>query len=343
MLAIVGACTGGMTPSGDTGGTIADKARLTGAGSTFLGPLMAEWARLYSIDAPGVTMDYFPVGSEIGIGRLITDEVDFAISEIPLNPKELQGAGGGEAVIQAPVAAGAVGLAFNLEGVEALSLSADVLAAAFSGRITRWNDPAIAADNPGRTLPGTALTPVFRSDPAASTVVFTEYLRRNAKAWPLGVSRVVGFPRGLAASGSDGVARAVKRTPGAIGYTSAVAARREGSPLAMVANRSGAFVAPGPSGVRAALDGATGADEGLALFVPATLEGPAVYPVVAVSHLVFRVDEDGADAEALGNFASWILTEGQRSAESVGYFPVPYAIQLRTYEALKARSTKPIR
>ena len=333
-----------MTPRGTVGGVRPDRATLAGAGSTFFAPLVVEWARLYRVDTPGVTVDYAPVGSDSGIARLVDGDVDFAVSEVPLNPAELRAAGGEDDVIQLPVAGGPVVLAYNLKGVEGLRLSAEALAGIFDGRITRWDDPVLRAANPGVALPSTAVTPVHRADPSGTTVVFTEYLRQAVDRWPLGVARRVGFPRGLAVTGADGVARAVQRTSGAVGYTSAVAAARVAVASAAVQNRAGRFVVPTVATAGAALDGATGADAGLAVFVPPDLDGPAVYPIVAFTHLVFRLAPEQATGEpaALRHFAAWILSEGQRSAEAVGYLPVPYSIQLRSYEALQAGSTRPI-
>jgi phosphate transport system substrate-binding protein len=209
---------------GRTGGApvagAGDRATLSGAGATFPATLVQEWIKHYSTLAPGVTVNYQPIGSGAGIQQLTARTVDFAGSDVPLKESEVAASGGPGAVVQIPWTAGGVAVAYNLPGVGALRLSPRALAGIFAGRITRWNDPAIKADNPDAPLPASGIQVVHRSDGSGTTNVFTDYLKAVApdiwtypsgKDWPAGTA-------GTGAKGSDGVTAAVKQSTGAIGY-----------------------------------------------------------------------------------------------------------------------------
>ncbi|MGQ0743370.1 MAG: phosphate ABC transporter substrate-binding protein PstS [Acidimicrobiales bacterium] len=350
---------------------------IEGATSSFMAPLVTQWVERYRQTFPTATVGFDVTGSGQALGALSRAEVDFAVSGQPLDPAELTRAGGADRVIQLPVAGGALALAYRLEGIERLSLSADSIAGIFSGRIRRWNDPALATDNPGQTLPNRVITPLHRSDPSATTVVLTEYLRRGAPdRWSLGVARRIAFPVGTAVAGEVAMGREVARTEGAIGYLAAPAAVVAGLRTAAVANAAGRFISPTTAATFAALDAATGADAGLAVFVPPDQMGPAAYPMVLVGHFDFvlpasppglvgdlrnrGVADDAGQGppaaaaaargevvrgderwRAVASLAAWVLTEGQRVTETAGYVPLPQALQQRSLEALAAGRTRP--
>ena len=315
----------------------ADRATLSGAGATFPATLVQEWIKQYRALAPGVTLNYQPIGSGAGIQQLTSRTVDFAGSDVPLKDSEVAATGGPGAVLQIPWTAGGVAVEYNLAGVEDLRLAPEVLAGIFAGRITRWNDPAIKADNPRASLPGSGIQVVHRSDGSGTTQVFTDYLKAVApdvwpfpsgKDWPAGTA-------GTGAKGSDGVTAAVKQSAGAIGYAEPSYPKQAGLGVATVRNAAGRFVGPTAAGVSEALAAATvNADGTLKLnFSPA---GPEAYPISSASYLMFyRSASDQAKDAALRHFASWALTEGQALAEALDYAPLPQSVQAGALGAVK--------
>lgn len=350
-LLVLGACTGGATAgsSRSTDTLVAtagarDQARLVGAGSSASAPVVEEWLRLYRAAARGVSTDYSPEGTAAAIRRLLAGSVDFALLDGPLSPAERQAAGGPDGVVQVPVAGGAVAVTYNLPGVEVVNLSARNLAGIFDGSITRWNDPALQRDNPLTSLPATRISAVHRSDPSATTLVFTEHLRAAAPAqWTVGAGREVRWPAGRGAAGSAALIAAVQGTEGAVGYAGLAVARQAGLAVAAVTNASGERVAPSVRSVEAAMGRAVGNEQDLTLMVPHDVPAPAAYPMVMVTNLVFRTDLDERRGQALRNFAAWVLTEGQRSAERVGFAPLPLPLLVRTLEGVQQGGIRPQR
>ncbi len=314
-----------------------DQATLSGAGATFPATLVQEWIKQYRPLVPGVTVNYQPIGSGAGIQQLTSKTVDFAGSDVPLKASEVGATGGPGAVVQVPWTAGAVAIEYNLPGVVGLRLTAEALAGIFAGTITRWNDVAIKADNPGASLPASGIQVVHRSDGSGTTQVFTDYLKAVAPAiwtfpsgkdWPADTA-------GTGAKGSDGVTAAVKQSAGAIGYSEPSFPKQAGLGIATVGNAAGRFVGPDAKAVSAALAAATVTPEGtLKLnFAPAS---PDAYPISSVSYLMFyRSAPDPAKDAALRHFAAWALTEGQALAEGLDYAPLPEPVQVSALGAVK--------
>lgn len=302
-----------------------DEATLTGAGSTFVEPLLRQWIDGYKGVAPGVTVNYEGIDSGAARDRLQAGEGQFVASDVPMSDVEVATSGGGQDIVQIPWASGAIAVAYNLPDVDQLRLSPETLAGIYAGRVLKWNDAAVRADNPGVTLPNLSITVVYRSDPSGTTQVFTGYLEAASYGnWGLGVGLTGHFPRGQGASGSGGVASAVKKTSGAIGYLGLAHAKAGSLPVALLANRARRFVGPTAQAVNAAL---TAADVrpfstvAQLYFVPAS---PGAYPLATFSYLIYRRDQlDPGEATALRHFAAWALTAGQRQAEPLGYVPVP--------------------
>ncbi len=305
-----------------------DQATLSGAGATFPATLVQEWIKQYRPLVPGVTVNYQPIGSGAGIQQLTSKTVDFAGSDVPLKASEVAATGGPGAVVQVPWTAGAVAVEYNLPGVVGLRLTAEALAGIFAGSVTRWNDPAIKAENPGASLPGSGIQVVHRSDGSGTTQVFTDYLKAAAPAiwtfpsgkdWPADTA-------GTGAKGSDGVTAAVKQSVGAIGYSEPSFPKQAGLGIATIGNAAGRFVSPEAKAVSVALAAATVTPEGtLKLnFTPAS---PEAYPISSTSYLMFyRSAPDPAKDVALKHFATWVLTEGQEYAEALDYAPLPDAV-----------------
>jgi phosphate transport system substrate-binding protein len=273
--------------------------------------------------APGVTINYDPRGSEAGIDALKAGDGDFSTSDVPLSEVDEATLGGSEEIMQLPWAAGAIALAYDLPGVDQLRLSPAVVTGIFSGRITRWDDASIRSDNPDARLPSQSIQVVYRSDGSATTKVFTSWLQAAA-GWDYGSDYTVPFPRGQGARGSDGVAAAVKRSVGAIGYVGVAHARQAGLGVALLGNRAGKFVAPTAEAMNAALAGAWTRPFGSAVNLLFTPESPGAYTLTTVTYLLFRKKmDDPAKATAIRHFAAWALAAGQQQTEQLGYAPLP--------------------
>ena len=326
----------GRRPSAPVAGAN-DRATLSGAGATFPATLVQEWIKQYGPLAPGVTINYQAIGSGAGIQQLTSKTVDFAGSDVPLKPSEVEATGGAGAVVQIPWTAGGVAVEYNLPGVDALRLTPRVLAGVFAGRITRWDDPAIKAQNPRAPLPGAGIQVVHRSDGSGTTQVFTDYLKAVAPelwTYPSGKDWPAGTP-GTGAKGSDGVTAAVKQSTGAIGYAEPSYPKQAGLGIATVRNQAGRFVAPDAKAVSAALAAGTVMPDG-SLALNFSAPSPEAYPISSVSYLMFyEAGTDPARDTALRHFAAWAITEGQDLAEGLDYAPLPEPVQVAALGAVK--------
>jgi phosphate transport system substrate-binding protein len=319
---------GSATAGAGSGAGATDHATLSGAGATFPATLVQEWIKQYRSVAPGVTVNYQPVGSGAGIQQLTAKTVDFAGSDVTLKDSEKAATGGPGSVVQVPWVAGGLAVEYNLAEVKGLRLSPGALAAIFAGSITRWDDPAVRADNPGVRLPASGIQVVHRADGSGTTQVFTEYLKAVApdvwafpvgKDWPAGTA-------GTGAKGSDGVTAAVKQSTGAIGYAELSFPHQAGLGIVAVRNRAGQYVTPTAAGISAALGSAT-VNPDMTLRVDYVPAGAGAYPISTASYLMYyRSAEDEAKLAALKHFAAWALTQGQRLSEGLDYAPLPQSV-----------------
>jgi len=316
-----------------------DKATLSGAGSTFVATIAQEWIKQYKAVAPGVTVNYQGVGSGAGVQQLTAKTVDFAGSDGALKESEQAATGGPGNVVQIPWIAGGVAVTYNLPNVKNLKLSAGTVAGIFAGKIDKWDDNALKADNPGATLPASGIQVVHRSDGSGTTQVFTDYLRTvSPEVWTFGPSSKdwpSGTP-GNGSKGSDGVVAAVKQTEGSIGYAEVSYPKQTGLATAQIKNKAGQFVGPTAKAVSAALAGAaTNPDLTLKLnFAP---DAPDAYPISTTTYLMFyKSGGDAAKDAAVKHFAGWVLTEGQKLAEGLDYAPMPQPILAQALTAVGA-------
>jgi len=312
------------------------RANLTGSGSTFVDPAMQLWIEQYKKLAPGVAINYQAVGSGQGIKDFTGDITAFAGSDAYMTDEQMRQA---PDAIHLPVVVGAVTVFYNLPGITNLRFSGTTIADIFLGKVTKWNDPEIAHDNPGVKLPGTAITPVHRSDGSGTTAIFTDYLSKVSSAWKskVGEGTSVSWPTGIGGEKSPGVTSAVQQTPGAIGYVELIYALQNKLPTPAVENAAGKFVVPSlqtSSSAAAAYLGSLPPD--LRIFITDPKTGNDAYPITGFSWLILRSQmKNKTDAEALSDFVYWIITQGQRYSQQLQYAPIPSSIQQLEIKALE--------
>lgn len=308
---------------------------LNGAGATFPYPLYSKWVAEYNQLHPNVRINYQSIGSGGGVRQVIAGTVDFGASDTALTESERKKSA--VPLHHIPTTIGAVVVAYNLEGVKGLKLSGDVLADVFQGKITKWNDPRIAAQNEGASLPDRSIAVVHRSDGSGTSAIFTEYLGRVSPEWAsaVGSGKSVRWPTGLGAKGNEGVTGQIKTTPGAIGYTELAYARQNGLSIASLRNRAGEFVTPEISAISKAAESAELSEELHASLTDAS--GSGVYPIAAYTYLLVHGDaQDPVKGEALARFLWWAIHDGQRFAADLDYAPLPAQVVARIEERLRS-------
>jgi phosphate transport system substrate-binding protein len=310
-----------------SGSVASSGADLTGAGATFPAPLYSKWIADYAAKT-GVKINYQSIGSGGGIKQLSEQTVDFGASDAPMSDAEIANAKGGP-VMHVPMVAGVVAIAYNLPGLtQPLKLTGGLVADIFNGRVTKWNDPRIAAVNPGIALPATDILVVHRSEGSGTTFIFSDYLAGVSRSWKdgPGKGKELQWPVGLGAKGNEGVTAQIKQTPGAVGYVELAYARQGGLSTAMLQNSSGAFVAPTAAAASAAAQAA-------AEKLPANTDyrvsivnspGAASYPITSFTWLlVYERPTDAAKAKKLRDFIKWALENGGADATALDYAPLP--------------------
>lgn len=329
VLAVALACSPDKSKTGNTVATANDRTGsvdLTGAGATFPYPLYSKWFADYAAKT-GVKINYQSIGSGGGIRQLSEGTVDFGASDIPMTDAEIAKAKG--PILHIPTVLGAVAVTYNLPAYTAqLKLTGEVLADIFAGKIKKWNDTRIANVNGGAKLPSSDILVVHRSDGSGTTYVFTDYLTSANKAWATspGKGKEVAWPVGLGGKGNEGVAGQIKQTPGSIGYVELAYAKTNNLPFAAIRNAAGKFVVPSP-------DGMTAAAAGVASKLPANTDyrisisnapGADAYPISSFTWiLVYKQQTDPVKGKKLVDFLRWALTDGEASATSLDYAPLP--------------------
>jgi phosphate transport system substrate-binding protein len=324
----------------DRGDAVAKaSAPIAGEGATFPAPLYDVWIDRYARQT-GAKITYRPTGSGKGIEALLGNQVDFAGSESPLTDEQLQQAGD---VLHVPMTIAPVAVAYNAQGVpDALALTPDVLAGIFLGEVKGWNDPRIAALNPGAQLPPKPITVVHRRDGSGTTRVFTEYLSRVSQDWKarVGSGTKVEWPGGgLAADGNNGVSEFISKAPGTIGYVSLNFARAKRLKVAALQNKAGQFVLPSLDGATAAAAGAAAANRIPEDFRLALVEGESAdaYPITGFTYILVRREmDDPAKAATLASFLWWNIHHGQSYAPGLHFATLPPEVLARAEEQLRS-------
>jgi phosphate transport system substrate-binding protein len=311
--------------------------QINGAGASFPYPLYAKWFSEYNKQHPNVQVNYQSIGSGGGIRQLTAQTVFFGATDGPMTKEQLLAAPGN--ILHLPTVLGAVVPVYTIDGVSAeLKFTGAVLADIFLGKITKWNDPAIARLNAGVNLPGTDITVVHRSDGSGTTYIFADYLGKVSAEWKkrVGVSTALNWPVGLGGKGNEGVAGLVKQTPGSIGYVELIYALQNKIAYGAVQNMNGKFL-------RASIEGVTAAASAAASAMPADFRvsitnapGDNVYPISSFTWMLFYENpKDKNAAKTMVEFMKWALTDGQKYAKDLGYAPLPDAVVKLELEALK--------
>ncbi|HEY2541617.1 MAG TPA: phosphate ABC transporter substrate-binding protein PstS [Gaiellaceae bacterium] len=297
---------------------------LTGAGSTFVAPLVSEWAPAIG-SAFGYTVNYNPIGSGGGIQAISTRQVDFGASDAPLSADQFKACNGCE---QIPWALSATSVIYNVPGVKnLLHINGATLAKIFSGQITKWDDPALKKMNPGVSLPSTTITTVHRSDNSGTTFNFTDYLSSVSPAWKskFGDGVAVNWPNGTSGKGSSGVAAQVSQTPGSIGYVDVAYALKNHLKYFSVQNRSGKFTTPGLRGILSAAssDQKPSPDNSLSIVNPPKKFANA-YPISTFTYVIVPLQT--SKAPELKKTIFWALTKGQKFGPKLLFAPLPRSV-----------------
>lgn len=307
-------------------GPLAAQANLNGAGATFPNPIYTKWFDAYA-KKTGIKINYQSIGSGGGIRQFTQGTVDFGASDSPMTDEQMASVKGNTAHI--PTVLGAVVLTYNLPAVGAtkLKLDAPTIADIFLGKITKWDDPRIAALNPGAKLPATDLLVVHRSDGSGTTFVFVDYLSKVSPDWrfKVGAANAVNWPTGLGGKGNEGVTQQVKQLEGTIGYVELVYALANKLQYASVKNQAGKMVDPTLETVTAAAASAK---------LPKTTDfrvsitdapGDKAYPIASFTWLLVQADNaDAVKGKQIRDFLNWMVSgDAQKMATDLGYAPLP--------------------
>lgn len=315
---------------------------LRSSGSTAQGNAIARWITDYNATCGASINDYGGGGSGKGVADFIAKQTDFGGSDSAMKPEELAQAEAdrcaGNDAIDLPLVTGPIAIAYHLDGVEKLIMTPTVLAGIFGGRVKTWNDPKIAAINPGASLPGMAIQTVHRSEDSGTTDNFTKYLAA-AGGWTFTGGKAWTAPGGTGAQGSDGVAKAVQSTQGAIGYVEWSYALNSKLAMAEVDNGSGPVALTAEAAGRAvqAAD-IVGQGKDLALKLDYATKAPGAYPVILVTYELVCSSGNGDTADLLKSFLGYAATDGQASLVELGSAPLPAPVQQKVVAAIQALS-----
>jgi phosphate transport system substrate-binding protein len=328
-----------ITIAGAAGGLVtvspaaASAADITGAGSTLVAPLMANWISGYEAHRRGeAKVTYGSVGSGAGISQITSRTVDFGASDAPLTPEQAAACNG---CVQIPWGLSAIGIGYNLPGVKKLKMTSSLLVGIYFGKITKWNDPKIQKVNKDVKLPNLPITPVFRTDGSGTTYGFVRYLSKVSPAWKktVGYATSVSFPTGVGGKGNSGVTAAVASTKGAIGYIEASYILAADLPAASVKNKAGKFLYPNLENIVAAAAVVKKVPPSNTL----TISDPPkkakdAYPISTFTYGI--VPQDGANKEEVKKFAKYAVTIGQKYGAALDFAPLPKVVKQAALKAI---------
>jgi phosphate transport system substrate-binding protein len=309
---------------------------LNAAGATFPYPIYSKWFDEYHKAHPNVQINYQSIGSGGGIRQLTDKTVDFGASDGPMTDDQLKQAS--FPVLHFPTVLGADIPAYNVKGVQGdLNFTPEALAGIFLGKVTKWNDPAIASANPGVKLPSDDIVVVHRSDGSGTTYIWTDYLSKISPEWQkkVGKATSVNWPVGLGGKGNEGVSALVEQTPGSIGYIELIYAIQNHMSYGKVKNSSGAFI-------KADLASVSAAAAAVAKFMPDDFrvsitnpEGKMAYPIASFTWLLIPGKfSDPAKRDAVKDFLKWMMTDGQNDCEALAYAKLPKEVVAKEMKAV---------
>lgn len=332
-------CVTGCKHSANTSATPDNQSsaqNLTGAGATFPNPIYSRWFSEYAAAHPGVHINYQSVGSGAGIRQVSEGTVDFGASDGPMTDQQI--AESKVPVIHIPTVLGAVVPVYNIPGVTGnLNLAPDVIADIYLGKITKWNDPRLAKDNPGVKFPNSAILPVYRSDGSGTTYIFTDFLSKVSPdfAKKIGKSTSVKWPVGIGQKGNEGVAGMVRQSPSSFGYVELIYALQNKMTYGAVRNASGKFVLATTEGVTAAAAAAAKSMPADYRVSITNAQGDTSYPISSFTwFLIPTHSTDAAKTQTLKNFLTWMLDDGEKEASSMGYAPLPTQVQTMVRQSI---------
>ncbi len=349
-------CGGGGTDTAQTGTTgtggtetaatvnkpeFAGNVSLNGAGASFPAPLYQAWFVQLNQEIPNLQVNYQSTGSGAGVEQFTQGTIDFGASDVAIKPKEAEKVKDGALAL--PMTAGSIVVAYNLPGVDKLQLSQEAYTGIFAGEITKWNDPKIAKDNPGVSLPDQPITVVHRSDGSGTTAVFTKHLAAVSPEWKkeFGDGKSIAWPtkkgKFLGAKGNEGVTATLQQNQGSIGYVEYGYAKNNKLTFAALQNKAGKFVEANDESAAAAL-ASEPLPEDLILFI-SNPPGETAYPIVTYTWMLLNKKySDPEKAKAVEAMIQYGLTTGQQQSSALGYVPLPKEVVTKVAAAADAIS-----
>jgi phosphate transport system substrate-binding protein len=301
-------------------------AEITGAGSTFVYPILSKWSADYSAKA-GIQVNYQSIGSGGGLVQIKAGTVDFGASDAPMKPAELHKFGVG----QFPLVIGGIAPVVNIDGVQAgqMRLTGPLLADIFLGKVKKWNDPAIAKLNPDLKLPDASIAVVHRSDGSGTTFNWVNYLTKVSAEWKdqVGEGTSVEWPAGIGGKGNEGVAAFVSQTKNSIGYVEYAYVLQNKLTYALVQNKAGKFIEPNAASFQAAATSAEWAKAQDFYLIMTDAPGEDAYPIAATVFIImYKQPKDAARTNIAINFFKWAMESGQPQADALNYVPLPESL-----------------
>ena len=309
---------------------------INAAGATFPYPIYSKWFDEYHKTHPKVQINYQSIGSGGGIRQLLDKTVDFGASDGPMTDDQLKQAGA--KILHFPTVLGAAVPSYNIPGVAGeLKFTPEALAGIFLGKVTKWNDPAIAGQNPGVKLPAEDIVVIHRSDGSGTTYIWSDYLSKVSDDWKskVGTNTSVNWPVGLGGKGNEGVAGLLKQTPDSIGYVELIYAIQNNLPYGLVKDASGDFVKASLASVSAAAAGAAKSMPDDFRVSITNAPGKGAYPISSFTWLLIPAQiQDTAKREVIKDFLHWMLTTGQQDCEPLAYAKLPKEVVAKEDKAI---------
>jgi phosphate transport system substrate-binding protein len=300
---------------------------INGAGATFPYPIYSKWFSEYSQAHPNIKINYQPIGSGGGIRQVTEGTVDFGASDVTMTDEQLAGAK--VKVVALPTVLGAVVPVYNVPGVNKdLNFSGDVIADIYLGKISKWNDPRIAKDNPGVNFPDKPILPVYRSEGSGTSFIFTDFLSKVSPDFKskVGAGAAVKWPTGIGQKGNEGVSGMVRQSPYSFGYVELIYAEQNKMAFGTVKNQSAKFVKASTAGVTAAAAAAAKTMPSDYRVSITNAAGPDSYPISSFTWLLIPTHGDAAKTKVLTDFMIWMLDKGETEAASLSYAPLPKGV-----------------